>query len=96
MILLPEIHVWFAIVACINIGLWIFAAILRRLKLSFSFSEVLGFMFIFNVALLITTLVHSNFSSLDLWRSLTLAIVVISNFFALVIRSKQSKRQLKL
>lgn len=61
---------------------------LAKRKLNFNANEAIGFLFMFNIVLLVTSITRGQYSSSGIWFWLTLLVILVSNILAIILRSK--------
>ena len=88
MIQLPSPNIWFSIITVLNLAAWIISTFLFIRKLNFNSNEVIGFLFMFNIVLLVTSIARDQYSNSGKWFWLTLLVIIVSNTLAIILRSK--------
>ena len=88
MIQFPSTNLWFSFVIGLNIVVWGLSILLVVRKFNFNANEVIGFLFIFNLLLLVTSISRSEYSNSGHWFWLTVLVILTSNILALALRGK--------
>jgi len=84
----PQPDIWFSIITALNVVVWISSTLLIKRKLNFNSNEVIGFLFMFNIVLLVTSITRDQYSNSGKWFWLTLLVILFSNTLAIMIRSR--------
>ena len=92
MIQFPTPNIWFTIITALNIVVWIFSIFLVKRKFNFNTNEAIGFLFMFNIVLLVTSITRSQYSNSGILFWLTLLVILVSNTLAITLRSKLNDR----
>jgi hypothetical protein len=88
MIQFPQPDIWFSIITALNVVVWISSTLLIKRKLNFNSNEVIGFLFMFNIVLLVTSIARDQYSNSGKWFWLTLLVILVSNILAIILRGK--------
>jgi hypothetical protein len=84
----PPPDIWFSITTALNVVVWISSTLLIKRKLYFNSNEVTGFLFMFNIVLLVTSIARDQYSNSGKWFYLTLLVILVSNILAIILRGK--------
>jgi hypothetical protein len=84
----PQPDIWFSIITALNVVVWISSTLLIKRKLNLNSNEVIGFLFMFNIVLLVTSIARDQYSNSGKWFWLTLLVILVSNTLAIIIRSR--------